>query len=181
MAGAQPALQVDPAAAGWIDRINALAGALLAWGILALVLLQIALVVSHYVFRVSSVPLTELLLYINAYVFLGAAGHALALDEHVRVDILYRAATPRAKAEVDLLGTLLFLVPMLALLWWKGGGYVAASWAMHETSMESSGLPVVYILKSAILLFAMTLSLQAIAIVLRCWRTLSRPTGPQDA
>lgn len=173
--GAGAPLRVDPPLARRIDRFNAALGTLLAWGILLLVLLQIGLVIAHFVFKVSSVPLTELLLYINGTVFLGAAGYALSLDEHVRVDIFYRTVSARHRAEVDFLGTLLFLAPMLVLLWWKGGSYVVSSWAMHETSMESSGLAYVYILKSAILLFALVLSLQAVGLLLRCWRRLSGP------
>jgi TRAP-type mannitol/chloroaromatic compound transport system permease small subunit len=155
-----------------IDRVNETLGSLLSWGMIALVLLQVGLVVAHTVFKSGSVPLTELMLYINGAVFLGAAGLALQRDEHVRVDIFYRPAHPRDKAEVNIWGALLFLFPVCGLLWWTGSAFVADSWSVLEKSTETAGLPFVYILKSFILLFATVLTLQGLAETMREWRRM---------
>ena len=66
---------------------------------------------------------------------------------------------------MDIFGTLLFLVPFLILLWWAVVPYVADSWAIREGSTETGGIPFVYGLKSLILLFAATLSLAALALL----------------
>ena len=153
---------------GWaraIDRANQWLGRCLGWLVLALILLQVALVIMQGVFRVSSIQLAELLLYLNAAVFLGGAGYALSQEEQVRVDIFYRDASRRERGEVDSIGTWLFLIPMLGLLLWAGGSYVASSWAVLETSVESSGLPFVYLLKSLILVFVLVLGAQALVLL----------------
>lgn len=164
--------QALPAWARAIDRANQWLGRCLAWLVLTLILAQVLLVIMQGVFRVSSIQLAELLLYLNAAIFLGGAGYALSQDEHVRVDVFYRDASRRERAEVDQVGTWLFLLPMLGLLVWAGGSYVASSWAVLETSVESSGLPFVYLLKSLILLFVLVLAAQALVLLARArlWR-----------
>ena len=139
---------------------------------IVLVIVQFGLVLGHYVFRVGSIMVQESLLYINAFLFLTAAGVTLLEDGHVRVDIFYRGASSRHKARVDFWGTAVFLVPVLALLWVYGLPYVANSWAELEGSIETGGLPAVFLLKTLILFAAATLSLQAVALLLRSWLTL---------
>ena len=128
-------------------------------------LIQFALVVMSAVFAEGSIWLQESRLYLNALIFLGAAGYTLMRDAHVRVDIFFNDLGRRDRALVDVLGTLLFLVPFLVVLWWAAVPYVADSWAIREGSTETGGIPFVYGLKSLILLFAATLSLAALALL----------------
>ena len=155
-----------------LDAINAGIGAAVKWAVIVLVIVQFGLVLGHYVFRVGSIMVQESLLYINAFLFLTAAGVTLLEDGHVRVDIFYRGASSRYKARVDFWGTAVFLIPVLALLWVYGLPYVANSWAELEGSIETGGLPAVFLLKTLILFAAATLSLQAVALLLTSWRTL---------
>lgn len=167
-----------------IDTFNRSLGRLAGFGALALILLQFAAVVLVYIFRtdqlgfgplrLSVVQVQELLLYINAFIFLGGAGAALADDAHVRVDIFYGRVGIREKSESDLIGTLVFLLPFCALTWWASLPFVIASWANLEGSIDAGGLPFVYILKSFLLLFALTLSLQALALLIRAGLRLKR-------
>ena len=62
--------------------------------------------------------------------------------------------SPRRRALVDLCGALLLLLPFMLVLLWFALPYVARSWAILETSRETSGLPAVYLLKTLIPLFA---------------------------
>ena len=86
--------------------------------------------------------------------FMLAAAWTLQVGGHVRVDIFYADASPRTKALVDLLGSLLLLLPFVAVILWFALPYVARSWALLERSRETSGLPFVYLLKTLIPLFA---------------------------
>ena len=88
-------------------------------------------------------------------------------EGHVRVDIFYRDASERAKALVDFLGAVLFLIPVCVLLWWWSWPYVEQSWAVHEGSKETSGIQVLYLLKSTILAFAGLMGLQGLSMALR--------------
>ncbi|WP_262690459.1 TRAP transporter small permease subunit [Kordiimonas aestuarii] len=150
-----------------LDAFSEKSGHLLALLPLILVLVQFAVVLMVYVFASGSIQLQESLQYINAFMFLGGAGYTAVRGEHVRVDIFYARMSERGKAAVNFFGTLFLLVPFLILFWISTLPYVTGSWAILETSTETSGLPYVYILKSTLLLFAFTLSLHALADLMR--------------
>lgn len=147
-----------------------------AWLVLAVVLLQFAVVVLRYVFGVGSIRLQESVSYAHAFAFLLAAAWALKIGAHVRVDVFYGQASPRRRALIDLLGTLFLLLPMAALILWTSLPYVARSWAIFEGSQETAGLPAVFLLKTAIPVFAVLLMLQGIAEIVRA-ASLLRAAG----
>ena len=150
-----------------IDAINRTVGRIVSWSILVIVLLQFAVVIMRYVFGSGSVWVQETITYVYATSFMATAGYALLRDGQVRVDIFYREASQRAKAVVDILGTLVFLWPVTGLLLWVASPYVVRSFAILEGSRETSGLPFVYLLKAEILLFAGLLALQGLSLLLR--------------
>lgn len=150
-----------------IDRCNEAIGRWVSWAVIAMVLLQFLVVVLRYVFGLGSVALQESIVYLHGILFLVAAGYTLLRDGHVRVDIFYRSASSRQKALVDLLGTLLFLLPVCVLLWVVSWPYVAASWSVLEGSKETSGIQGVYLLKSAILVFVLLVTLQGFSLAAR--------------
>ena len=150
-----------------IDRLNTAVGRAAAWLALAVVLLQFALVVARYVFGLGSIWLTESVIYAHAALFLLAAAWTLRAGGHVRVDVFYADAAPRTKAMIDLVGAVLLLLPFALVLVWLSAPYAARSWAILERSQESSGLPLVFLLKSLIPLFATLLALQGMAQAIR--------------
>lgn len=155
-----------------LDSFQKWNGRLFAMMPLALILVQFVVVLTVYVFGSGSIQLQESLLYINAMLFLGGAGYTAVKDGHVRVDLFYSTMSRRKRAWVNFTGTLFLLIPFLGLFWISTLPYVLDSWKIMETSVEASGLPFVYILKSTLLLFAFTLSLHAIADLLRYGRQL---------
>ena len=163
----RPALVADG-----IDRLVAAIGRAVAWLALAIVLVQFAVVVLRYVFGVGSIWLSESVIYGHATMFMLAAAWTLQAGGHVRVDIFYTDASPRTKALVDLLGSLLLLLPFVAVILWFALPYVGRSWALLERSRETSGLPFVYLLKTVIPLFAVLLGLQGISQAIRAARGL---------
>ncbi|MCB1866793.1 MAG: TRAP transporter small permease subunit [Chromatiales bacterium] len=125
------------------------------------------IVVQRYWFDSGSIAVQESVLYLHAVVIMLGAAYTLRHDGHVRVDIFYQRAGRRAKALIDLAGTLLLLLPMTVFIGWISYDYVAASWSIHESSHDAGGLPGVYLLKSTILAMAALVSLQGIAHALR--------------
>ena len=162
------------ALAGRIDRLNAAIGHGVAWLALAVVLVQFALVVARYLFGLGSVWLTETVIYAHATLFMLAAAWTLSAGGHVRVDIFYAEASARTKALVELIGALLLLLPFMFVLIWLSVPYAARSWAILEHSQETSGLPIIFALKTLIPLFALLMALQGVAQAIRAAATLSR-------
>jgi TRAP-type mannitol/chloroaromatic compound transport system permease small subunit len=157
-----------------IDRLNGAIGRAAAWLALAVVLVQFAVVILRYVLDIGSIWLQESILYAHAALFLLAAAWTLQVGGHVCVDIFYSGAAPRTKAMIDLLGALLLLIPFMTVLAWFALPYAARSWAILERSRETSGLPIVYLLKSLIPLFALMMALQGIAQAIRAFGVLRR-------
>ena len=156
-----------------IDRLTGAIGRAAAWLALAIVLLQFALVLGRYVFALGSIWLSETVIYANAALFLLASAWTLRARGHVRVDIFYAQASPRAQAIVDLAGSLLLLLPFMLTLLWLSVPYAARSWAILERSQETSGLPLVFVLKTLIPLFALLMALQGVAQAIRAASFLS--------
>ena len=157
-----------------IDRLNTAIGRAAAWLALVIVLLQFALVVARYVFDFGSIWMSETVIYAHATLFLLAAAWTLRAGGHVRVDIFYDEASPRVRAWIDLLGSVLLLLPFMLVLLWLSLPYAARSWAVLERSQESSGLPLVFVLKSLIPLFAALMALQGVAQAIRAAQALAK-------
>ena len=157
-----------------IDRLTAAIGRAVAWLVLAVVLLQFALVVARYLFGIGSIWLTEAVIYGHAAVFMLAAAWTLHLGGHVRVDVFYADASARTKAWIDLAGSVLLLLPFVFVLILLSVPYAARSWAILEHSQEASGLPLVFVLKTLIPLFALLMALQGVAQAIRAGVVLTR-------
>jgi TRAP-type mannitol/chloroaromatic compound transport system permease small subunit len=154
--------------ANGIDAINDWIGRTLSWLTLGMVLVTFVVVLMRYVFGLGSTILQESVVYMHALVFMGCAGYALVHNGHVRCDIFYGTASPRAKAAVDIFGTVVFLIPMCVLIFWVTWPYALAAWAVLEGSPEGRmGIPAVFLLKTLILLFAGLLALQSVSLILQ--------------
>ena len=150
-------------------------GRAVSWLVVAMVALTFAVVVLRYGFNFGRIYLQELITYLHAAVFMLAAAWTLQQDGHVRVDAFYRRMAPRRQSLVNLLGTLLLLLPTAGTLLWFSHGYVEQAWALREGSREADGLPFLYVLKTAIPLAAGLLALQGVAAACRHLRELLEP------
>ena len=135
-----------------------------------LLILVMIVVIGRYFFGIGRVDIQELALYVHALIFLGCAGWAYSADEHVRVDIFYRNASPVYKKTVDTFGIIFFLLPMIGVLGYYATDFVAASWSVKEISTEPGGLKIVYIQKSFIFLFSLVLALAGARELCRLWK-----------
>ncbi|MCQ8184588.1 TRAP transporter small permease subunit [Parvularcula maris] len=125
--------------------------------VLPLLVVQLGVVLLRSVFSVSFIWLQESTLYLFGAMFLLSSGALLLRDGHVRVDIFYGKAGEKRQALVDLVGMLIFVLPLSVLIIWVSWRYVGTSWTQLERSQETSGLHIVYILKSLIPAFAVML------------------------
>ena len=130
-------------------------------------LVTFAVAIGRYVFSFGFVWLQESYVWMHGILFMVGAGYALLVDAHVRVDILYRPFGRRYKAWIDLAGSLLLLLPMVAVTFWSSLPYVSTSWERLESSREAGGLPGLFLLKSVLIVFCVLLALQGLALAAR--------------
>jgi TRAP-type mannitol/chloroaromatic compound transport system permease small subunit len=166
-------LDLLAAAVRAIDRLNDAIGRAVSWVCLAMVVTTVAVVILRYVFAIGFVWLQESYVWMHAVVFMVGAGYTLLHDGHVRVDVFYRPASRRYRAWVDLIGSLVLLLPMAVVVAAMSTDYVADSWVRLETSREAGGLPGLFLLKSVILLFCFLLVLQGLALAGRSFLVLN--------
>lgn len=150
-----------------IEAANRMLGRTAAWCAIAMMLCQVFSVVARYVFSYGIISVQEAVVYGHAFLFLMGSGLLLQTNEHVRVDIFYSRFSPTTRRWIDVVALSCFVLPVALVILWVGLPYAARSWATLEGSRQAGGIPAVFILKSAIVVFAVTVALQAIATLLR--------------
>ena len=121
-------------------------------------------VVMRYAFRTSFVFTHELEWHLFGFIFLLGAGYTLLQDGHVRVDIFYQRFGPKAKAWINLVGVLFFLIPGCVLIIATSWSFVVNSWTVMEGSPDPGGIPYRFVLKACIPLGLGLVLLQGISL-----------------
>ena len=141
-----------------IDAVNERLGRLANWMVLAACLLSAGNAFSRYGYSLSSNAWLEIQWYLfGGMVMLGAAS-TLKTNQHVRVDVLYSRYSDRTRLWVDLLGGLLFLLPMVAMIGWLSWPMFLNAYTIGETSSNAGGLlrwPVKLLVPLGFLLLAL--------------------------
>ncbi len=156
-----------------IDALNRRLGQATAWLVVAMALLTVFVVVLRYAFGMGAIAAQESVTYMHSALFMLGASYTLLADEHVRVDIFYSQFGPRLKAWVNVLGHVVFTLPILLFIGLSSQDYVAESWRVLEDSPEPGGIHGVYLLKTLIPLMAGLLGLQAISTIIKGLAVLS--------
>ena len=141
-----------------IDALNERVGHLVYWLILAAVLVSAGNASVRYAFDTSSNAWLELQWYLYSAVFLLAAGYTLLHNEHVRIDVIISHLPARLRAWIDLVGGLLFLLPMAVIIMVLAWPMVVESYARNEFSADAGGLlrwPVKLLIPVGFLLLAL--------------------------
>ena len=125
---------------GLIDGLNERVGKLSYWMILVAVLVSAGNATVRYTFDRSSNAWLEIQWYLFSAVFLFCAGYTLLHNQHVRIDVVSSHLSKRTRAWIDVLGTLLFLLPMASVIMWLSWPVFVESYRIHEVSTNAGGL-----------------------------------------
>ena len=156
----------------FIDDFNVKVGKLFSWLLLLMVLFTSLIVVLRYLFNIGFIWMQELVRFFYAAVFLICAAYTLAEDAHVRVDIFYSKLSIKKKCIVNLIGSIIFLLPVCFITFYYSYSYVLNSWMQLEGSLEERGLHAVFIMKTFIWIFSFMLFAQGISIVSKSIRKI---------
>ncbi|NCF13719.1 MAG: TRAP transporter small permease subunit [Gammaproteobacteria bacterium] len=139
-----------------------------------MVVVTFVVVIMRYAFDAGFIWVQESVVWMHAVVFMLGAAYTLQAEEHVRVDVLYRTMSERRRAWVDLVGVIIFLLPVCLFLGWNSFDFVTQSWSLRESSRESGGLPYPFVpmLKSVLLLMPLSVALQGLSLALKSLKTL---------
>ena len=149
--------------ANFFDSINQYTGYICAFLVVLMTVNVFVVVFLRYLFGISFIWLQETYVWMHAYIFMAGAGFTYLNDAHVRIDIIYRSSSKVYKAIVDLVGNIFLLMPFLYIIWSYSFPFVYKSFQINEVSREAGGLPMLFLLKAAILIFAFLLFIQALS------------------
>ena len=126
----------------------------------------------RYIFSLTSAATYEIEWHLFGLMFLLGAAWTLDQDKHVRVDLFYQTFSPKMKAFINLIGTLIFLIPFCWVTLITSIDFVQSSFLLNETSPDPGGLPARYLIKLAIPMGFGLLILQGIVVIINSIKTL---------
>jgi TRAP-type mannitol/chloroaromatic compound transport system permease small subunit len=123
-----------------IDWVNSQFGVIATWLVLIACLVSAGNAFRLYLFNDSSNGWLEAQWYMFAAMVLLGAPYTLRMNEHVRVDLIYGSISEEARLWIDIIGGLLFLIPICVILIYFTWPWFVQSWTIHEYSPNAGGL-----------------------------------------
>lgn len=149
-----------------IDRINETIGKSVAWLILVAIIVSAANATIRKVFNTSSNAWLELQWYLFGAAFMLASAYTLKQNEHIRIDIVYGAFSRRVQHWIDLLGHILFLMPIVLLMVWLLTPYTLQAIRSGEMSSNAGGL-IIWPARAILLVGFVLLAFQGISEIIK--------------
>ena len=123
-----------------VDRVNDWVGRWLRWLVLAAVLISAGNAIVRKMFSTSSNALLEIQWYLFAAVFMLGAGFAFLRNVHIRIDVISSKLSPRTNTIIDILGIVMFLIPLCVILVTLSWPFFYNAWITKEMSQNAGGL-----------------------------------------
>src|ERR1700742_4173020 len=95
-----------------VDALNHKLGLVASWMVLIACVISAGNAIIRYGFSMSSNAWLEIQWYLFAGMVMLGASFTLKVNEHVRVDVFYSRYGPRTRLWLDLVGGIVFLLPM---------------------------------------------------------------------
>jgi TRAP-type mannitol/chloroaromatic compound transport system permease small subunit len=150
-----------------INRFSDLTGWIAAVLMLMMMVIVFYNAIMRYLFRTGSIALQELEWHFFSISFLLGIAYCLKEDGHVRVDLIYDRLRPRAKAVINIAGTLLLLMPIGVLIMQGSIPFVGEAYRIDEISGDPGGLTHRWLIKALIPASSACLLISAIGFILR--------------
>ena len=167
-----------------VDRMTGGLGRFISWLAFLMVAIGAFNAIARYLGRYIGINLSsnlylELQWYLFSLIFLLGAGYALKENAHVRVDVVYGRLRARSRALIDVIGSVLMMIPFCLFVLWVSWPSIRNSWAVREGSPDPSGLPR-YPLKAVIIVAFVLLLAQGVSELIKDIKVL-RGSADEDA
>jgi TRAP-type mannitol/chloroaromatic compound transport system permease small subunit len=189
-------------------------GRIAAWAGLLMVIQQIVIIFMQRVFAVAEISIgfgatftkdvswwSEELKFYNAMIVCLCAAYTFVQGGHVRVDLVYSAISYRAKRVVDMVGSMVFMVPAGLIIWLYGWFFMwrhlvvpnpsasdtlerlltkarALRWNIETIGFSPNGFNAYFMFKVLLVVFVLMILLQAVAFLYRSY--LEFKEGPES-
>lgn len=160
-------------------RLNRILGRILTVVLLLMTLNVFFDVVMRYSFHNSSVGMQEMEWHLFSIVILFGVSVALLDEGHVRVDFLYDRYSEKRKAIINIIGTVLFLLPLALLILFGSFDFVNDAYEIGEISEDPGGLPFRWVVKAMIPVAFLMLIFSSIGYTIKNINILRRENKSQ--
>ena len=157
-----------------IDIISDRTGKVMCWLATLLVALVSSEVIMRYVFNAPTMWNYETSMMVGGTLFAMGWAYALRHHSHVRVDVFYTRLSPRSRAVIDVLGTLLLFFPLMAMFTSVATAWAWQAWEIMEKSVETYWYPIIAPFRTMVAIGFMLITLQGIAQFTRDFHILVR-------
>ena len=142
-----------------VDRGVVAIGDAVSWLWLAIIAAIVVNVVYRRLLDNNIGQLEELQWHLYSAAFLVGIAYCVITDQHVRVDVLHARFRPGLKAWIELIGLVLLAIPFVVFVIYHAIPFVQVAWERNERSINPSGLPFYWIIKSVLLIAFVVLAL----------------------
>ena len=123
-----------------MDWISAKFSKLASWAVFIAAMISAGNAFIRYGLDNSSNGWLEVQWYLFALTVMVGAPYVLKLNEHVRVDLIYGKLKGNGPVYVDLFGLVVFLLPVIGMLFWMSVPYFWRVYTTGEMSSNAGGL-----------------------------------------
>jgi len=157
-----------------VDSISEWTAKAVSWLTVALVLVLVFDVVERYVFGGATIWAYETGTMLGATIYVMGWAYVTRMRDHIRVDVIYVHLSPRVRLTIDVLGTVLFLLPLLYVLIDTGIYYMLRAWRIDEVLAETFWYPPAGPFRTVVVVALFLLAFQTVAHLIRDFYQLVR-------
>ena len=151
----------------FFEKLNFIIGKILVFVMILLILNVFYDVISRYFFHGGSIALQELEWHLFGVMILFGMSYTLKTEGHVRVDFIYNNLSPKKQALINILGTLIFIIPFALFIVYGSYDFVMDSYTTNEISDDPGGLTHRWIIKAMIPLSFIYLVITSIGYIIQ--------------
>ncbi|MGR3496736.1 TRAP transporter small permease subunit [Citreimonas sp.] len=144
-------------------------GQVLAWLVLALVVVVVMESIRRYAFNAPSIWAYDVSYMLYGTIFMLGAAVTLRFRGHIRTDLFFNTWTPRTQAGVDLAFYILLFFPGMLFFLIAGYDQAARSYAISERAAASFWRPILWPYRAVIPLTAALVMLQGVSEIIKAW------------
>ena len=134
------------------------------WLALLIVIAELLIVILRFIYSYEQTFLGDLVRFWYAGLFLFASAYTLIQEGHVRVDILFTSFSVRGKAWSNVIGTMLFGIPVCWIILtrglWTKTSSINAPLLSFEVTQSGFGMYVKYLMAGFLLVYALSMLIQ---------------------
>ena len=162
-----------------IDTASRIAGRIICWMLVPLMLAMVYEVVARKLFVAPTMWAYDISRMLCGAMFMLGAGYALSKGVHIRADFLYRNWPARRQGMVDAALYVLFYFPALIFFAWVSYDYAADAWIRGERSMDTAWMAPLAPLRTAMPVGAVLLLVQGVSELLKSIHAVRTNRWPQ--